>query len=93
MVFQVALVLALSTPFGIRGVVLAIPLALLVGSDLIIAIAPWAASGIPCLIINRIATGLLGSGDVMAGWLVIAMVGWVGALIHVAVWRSDRQEL
>jgi hypothetical protein len=39
----VMFVLALSVLTGSRGAVLAIPLALLVGGDLIVAVAPWAA--------------------------------------------------
>ncbi|CAN5141368.1 hypothetical protein BH20ACT3_BH20ACT3_00020 [soil metagenome] len=91
-VFHVALVLALSVVTGSRGAVLAIPLALLVGGDLVVRVAPWAADGMPFLL-NRVAAGLLGTGEVLAWGPIVAAGAWTVVLTCLAVWRFDRQEL
>jgi hypothetical protein len=91
-VFHVVFVLALSVLTGSRGAVLAIPLALLVGGDLIVAVAPWAANISPYLL-PRLAAGLLVTGDLLVTWPVFAVVGWAAALLAIAIWSFGRQEV
>lgn len=89
--FHLSLVLALSTIFRGRGPVLAIPLALLVGSDLVMGVFPWTASGMPYLL-NQIAAVLLAIGPVAEPWPVLATVVWTTTLTGVAVWRFTRSQ-
>lgn len=91
-VFHVALVLALSALARSRGVVLAVPLALLVGSDVIVGLAPWAADGMPWLL-GRIAAALLATGTLVAVWPVVATAVGTVALTALAVGLFGRQEL
>lgn len=91
-VFHLALVLALSAVIGSRGAVLAIPLGLLVGADLLVGFVPATANWLPYLI-NRVAAALLVSGEVVMVWPVIATVVYTLALTAVAVWRFDQREL
>lgn len=91
-VFHVALVVALSALTGSRGAVLAVPLALLVGADLVVAAAPWAADGMPYLL-NRVAGALLATGELAAIGPPLAAVAGAVALAAVAVWRFAHQEL
>lgn len=90
--FHLALVLALSALFGSRGAVLAIPLVLLVGADLLVAAAPWAADGLPYLL-NRVAAALLATGELTAVGPAVATGVATAVLAAVAVWRFNRQEL
>ena len=90
--FHAALVLALSVVTASRGVVLAVPLALLVAGDLVVTAAPWTAHVSPYLL-ARLAAGVLATGELMAVWPVVATMGWTLLLVVVAVWRFQRQEL
>ncbi len=90
--FHLALVLALSAVTGSRGAVLAVPLALLVGADLIAATAPWAADVLPYLT-NRVAAALLVTGDLVAVGPVLATAVTTVALAALAMWRFARREL
>lgn len=91
-VFHLALVLALSALLGSRGAVLAVPLALLVGSDLVVGLAPWTADGVPYLL-SPVAGALLASGGVVAVGPVVATIAWTVVLTAAAVLRFGRQEL
>jgi ABC-type transport system involved in multi-copper enzyme maturation permease subunit len=91
-IFHVALVLALSALTGSRGVVLAVPLALLVGADLVVTAAPWMADGMPYLL-NRVAAALLATGELAAVGPPLAAVAGAVVLAAVAVWRFAQQEL
>lgn len=91
-VFHVALLLALSALTGSRGVVLAVPLALLVGADLVFTAAPWMADWMP-YVLSRVAAALLATGELVAVGPPLAAVAGAVALTAVAVWRFARQEL
>jgi ABC-type transport system involved in multi-copper enzyme maturation permease subunit len=90
--FHLALVLALSAVFVSRGAVLGIPLALLVGADLLVTAVPWAADGMPYLV-NRVAAALVATGVLAAPGPALATAVATAALAAVAVWRFNRQEL
>jgi ABC-type transport system involved in multi-copper enzyme maturation permease subunit len=91
-VFHLALVLALSAVIGIRGAVLAIPLGLLIGADLVVGFVPAMANWMPYLT-NRVAAALLVSGKLVMAWPVIATVIYTAALTGIALWSFDRREL
>jgi hypothetical protein len=91
-VFHIALVLALSALTGSRGAVLAVPLALLVGADLVVTAAPWTADAMPYLT-GRVAAALLATGEMAAVGPPLAAAAAAVALAAVAVWRFARQEL
>lgn len=90
--FHLALVLALSAVTGSRGVVLAVPLALLVGADLIATTVPWTADLLPYLS-NRVAAALLVTGEVVAVGPVLATAVATVVLAAVAMWRFAHREL
>jgi hypothetical protein len=90
--FHLALVLAVSAWTGSRGAVLAVPLALLVGMDVVLGAAPGLADWVPYLL-NRVGAALLVSGDLVAVGPVLATVVWTAVLTMAAVWRHARQEL
>jgi hypothetical protein len=77
---------------GRRGTVLAVPLALLVGVDVVIGAAPALANWLP-YVLNRVGAAVLVSGALPATGPVLATVGWTTALILAAVWRFKRLEL
>ena len=91
-VFHVALVLALSAVTGSRGAVLAVPLALLLGSDLLLSPAPWIADGMPYLA-GRVAAALLATGELATVGPPLTATASAVALTAVAMWRFSRQEL
>jgi hypothetical protein len=90
--FHLALVVALSVWTGRRGTVLAIPLALLVGVDVLIGAAPTLADWLP-YVLNRVGAAVLVRGALPATGPVLATIGWTAALILAAVWRFKRLEL
>lgn len=90
--FQVSLVLALSSAWWSRGLALAVPLALVFGSDLAITLVPDLARFNPYLL-GRVGAGLLSTGDLMTAWPLMSAVFLTLVLIGVAVWRVDRLEL
>jgi ABC-type transport system involved in multi-copper enzyme maturation permease subunit len=90
-VFHLALVLALSALTGSRGVVLAVPLALLVGADVVIGAVPALAHGAP-YVLGRIAGALLVTGQLVAVEPLAATAVWIAVLLTSAVWRFTHQE-
>jgi hypothetical protein len=90
-VFHLALVLALSALTGSRGVVLAVPLALLVGADVVIGAVPALADGAP-YVLGRVAGALLATGQLVAVGPLAATAAWTFALLVLAVWRFSHQE-
>ena len=90
--FHVALVLALNATTWSRGAALGVPLALLVGSDLVTASLPWVA-GVNPYLLGRLAGGLLSTGELMAVGPPIAAAAATVVLLAVAIWRFTRQEL
>jgi ABC-type transport system involved in multi-copper enzyme maturation permease subunit len=91
-VFHLALVLGLSALTGSRGVVLALPLALLVGADVVIGAVPALADGAP-YVLGRLAGALLATGQLMAVGPLVATAASTVALFAVTVWRFSQQEL
>jgi hypothetical protein len=77
---------------GSRGVVLAVPLGLLVLTDLVVAGVPWLADLVP-YVLNRVAAATLVTGELPTLAPVVATVAWTVLLLGAAVWRFDRQEL
>jgi ABC-type transport system involved in multi-copper enzyme maturation permease subunit len=90
-VFHLALVLALSALTRSRGVVLAVPLALLVGADVVLGAVPALAHGAP-YVLGRIAGALLATGQLVAVGPLAATAVWTLLLLTVAVWRFTQQE-
>jgi ABC-type transport system involved in multi-copper enzyme maturation permease subunit len=90
--YHLVLVLALSVWTGSRAVVLAVPLALLVVTDLVAAAAPWAADLLP-YVLHRVAAATLVTGELTALTPVLATLAWSAALTAASVWRFSRQEL
>jgi ABC-type transport system involved in multi-copper enzyme maturation permease subunit len=90
--YHLALVLAVSVWTGSRGVVLAVPLGLLVLTDLVVAGAPWLADLVP-YVLNRVAAAVLISGELPTLTPILATVAWTVLLLGASVWRFDRQEL
>jgi ABC-type transport system involved in multi-copper enzyme maturation permease subunit len=91
-VFHLAFVLALSTFTEGRVAVLAIPLVLIVGADLVTAVVgelfhvlPWS--------LGRVAGAYLAEGIVVTVWPIVATVGWTALLLVLASWRLQRTEL
>lgn len=83
--FQIALVMALSTVAWSRGLVLGVPLALVVGSDLITATLPWFANVNPYLL-GKVGGAMLSGGELLAlGPVVAAVVGTIGLLGFTAL--------
>ena len=91
-VFHLALVLATSTITWSRVAVLAVPLVLIVGADLITAVAPWAFELLPWSL-GPVAGAWLAQGVLVTGWPVAATVGWTLALLGIASWRLHHTEL
>jgi hypothetical protein len=90
--FHLALVLAVSAVIGNRGAVLAIPLGLLFGADMIAAWQPAVVEWLPYLV-NRVAAALLVTGEVVAVGPVIATGIYTVALTAIAIAAFDRREL
>ena len=90
--FHLALVLVVSVLTWSRALVLAVPLAGILGADLLVAAAPGLVSWLPWSG-GRVAGPLLGDGVlVSAGPLLVAGVLTVGCLL-VAAWGMRRAEL
>lgn len=91
-VFQLAVVLLLSTLTASRAVVLALPLAALVGADLFVTFAPWAAEWLPWGL-GPVA-GLALSLGVLASAQLLVFTGAVTLIcVLAAAWRFERAEL
>jgi hypothetical protein len=90
-VFHLALVLALSTVTDSRAMVLALPLAAIVGSDLVTAIAPAAFEVLPWSL-GRVAGAWLGEGVLVTLRPALATLGWTVLLAVFSAWRLERAE-
>lgn len=90
--FQLSLVLALSTVTASRAMVLAVPLAALVASDVVTSFAPWTADWLPWGI-GRISGVVLTHGDLVSAQLVVVTVAATAAAVLAAAWRFSRVEL
>jgi len=91
-VFHLALILALSTLTASRVVVLAVPLALIVGADLVATAMPWAFEVLPWML-GRVGGTYLAQGVLVTPWPLLATVGWTVLLLILAMWRLERTEL
>jgi hypothetical protein len=90
-VFHLALVLAISTLTSGRVAVLAMPLVMIVGADLVAAAIPAAFDVLPWSL-GRVAGAFLADGVMVTGWPVVATTGWTVALLTVAIYRLGRTE-
>lgn len=90
--FLVSLVVALSALTWSRGVALGLPLALILGGDVLSTLLPRTALANPFLL-GRVAAGMLATGELMAvGPVVAAFVG-AGLLLGVAIRSMNRHDL
>jgi ABC-2 type transport system permease protein len=90
--FHLALVLALSTLTTSRVVILAVPLAAIVGADAITGLWPDAFYVSPWSL-GSIASLLLADGVLVSVWPIVATVAWTVALLVVAATSLERSEL
>lgn len=90
--FQLSLVLLLSTLTSSRAVVLALPLAALVGVDLATTLAPWTVEWLPWGL-GRVAGLVLSQGMLASAQLVIATIVATTLCLLAAAWRFERAEL
>ena len=90
--FHLALVLALSAFTSSRVIVLAVPLAAIVGSDAVVGVVPDAFYVLPWSL-GGVASVLLADGALISAWPIVATVGWTALLLVVAAVRLDRAEL
>jgi len=91
-VFHQALVLALSAVTTSRAAVLAIPLVLIVGADLVAAMIPQAFEVLPWML-GRVGGTFLADGVLVTGWPLLATAGWTLVMLAIAMWRLERVEL
>ncbi len=90
--FYLILTLALGALTSVRAVVLAVPLALMLGGDVILGIAPRLASVTPWLL-TRFTT-VAARGEALPTSLpLVATVAWAVAFMAFAVWRFGREDL
>jgi hypothetical protein len=90
--FHLAAVLLLSTLTASRVVVLAVPIAAIVGSDAVTSVVPDAFYVLPWSL-GPIASVVLADGLVLTAWPVLATVAWTALLLLVAAVRLQRTEL
>lgn len=90
--FHLALSLALSTLTSSRVVVLAIPLMLIVGADVVATAIPQAFEILPWML-GRVGGTHLAQGVIVTYGPLLATVVWTALLLAVAMWRLDRTEL
>jgi ABC-2 type transport system permease protein len=98
LLFYLTLALMLATLLHGRGPVLGITLALLMGFQLFLKLAPWLAAVMPWRLLMSV-----GNGGPLVGYLVlrqtlptvtpiIATVLWCALFVGVAIWRFRREE-
>lgn len=90
--FYLVLTLALGAVTAIRGIVLAVPLALLLGSDVILGLVPDAGLVTPWLL-PRFASAAAQGMTPPTTLPVVATLAWGVALVAVAIWRFGREDL
>lgn|SRR5690606_30238371 len=90
--FYLTLTLALGALVNNRGVVLAVPLALLLGGDLVLSLAPGLASVTPW-VLGRFAAVVAQGQALPSAWPVLASLGWCVVLLAAALWRFGREDL
>lgn len=90
--FHLALVLALSVFTSSRVVVLAVPLAAIVGADAVVGVAPDAFYVLPWSL-GAVASALLAEGVLISAWPLLATIGWTVLLLVVAAGRLEQAEL
>lgn len=91
-VFHLALVLAISTVSSGRIAVLALPLAMIVGADLVATVLPWSFQLLPWSL-GPVAGGMLAQGVLVTGWPLLATIAWTAALLGTAIWQLERVEV
>src|SRR5690606_1253934 len=90
--FYLTLTLALGALVDNRGVVLAVPLALLLGGDLVLGLGPALASVTPW-VLGRFAA-VVGQGDALpSAWPLLATLVWCALLVAAGLWRFGREDL
>lgn len=90
--FYLVLTLALGAVTGVRGVVLAVPLALLLGGDVILGLAPDLAQVTPWLL-GRFASLVAQGGTLPTALPLVATVLWCVVFMGVGLWRFGREDL
>lgn len=90
--FYLVLTLALGAVSDVRAVVLAVPLALMLGGDVILGLAPGLAQITPW-ILTRFTT-LAARGEALPTYLpLVATVVWAAAFMAIGIWRFGREDL
>ncbi len=90
-VFQLAVVLVLSTVTTSRAVVLAVPLGALLAADLFTTFAPWASDWLPWGL-GRLASLVLAHGVLASTQLVVVSVLATVGCVVAAAWRFERSQ-
>ena len=91
-VFHLALVLALGTLTSSRVVVLAVPLAAIVGADAVVGMVSEAFYVLPWSL-GAVASLILAEGILLSAWPILATIGWTVLLLVIAAMRLQRAEL
>ncbi|MFO7592080.1 MAG: ABC transporter permease subunit [Acidimicrobiia bacterium] len=90
--FYLVLTLALGAVTDVRAVVLAVPLVLMLGGDVILGLAPRLAEVSPWLL-SRF-TIVVANGEALPTYLpLVATVLWSAAFTAIAIWRFGREDL
>ena len=91
LLWYLALTLMLGTLTSARGVVLAVPLVLLVGGDMLIMLWPTIAELGPWML-GRMAMLVAGGGPLLSIWPLLTTVAGTGVFLAIALWRFGREE-
>jgi len=92
LVWYVSLTIMLGTLTNVRGVVLGLPLAVLVGGDLLVSAWPVTAEVGPWLL-GRMAMVIASGGPLVSPWPLVSSVLASLAFVAVALWRFNREAL
>lgn len=91
LLWYLALTLMLGTLTSARGVVLAVPLVLLVGADMLIALWPTVAELGPW-VLGRLAMLVAEGGPLLSPWPLLSSALGTVAFLTIALWRFEREE-
>lgn len=91
LLWYLALTLMLGTLASSRGLVLALPLAAVVGGDLLVGLWSTAAELGPWML-GRMALLVAQGGPLLSAWPLVTTLGGILAFLTVALWRFEREE-
>ncbi len=90
--FYLTLTLSLGALVDQRGVVLAVPLAILLGGDLVLGFLPGLSTVTPW-VLGRYAAAVAAGAPLPSALPVVATLGWCALLLVAATWRFGREDL